>query len=229
MPHLRFLPVQAGLQSMPLLHLHTISPTTRLAVWHITEPEAYFAEVAAHARPIAHPHKRLQHLCGRYLLRHLAPDFSLADLVAEQNNKPFLPGHPYHFSVSHTANLAAAMVSTTLQVGIDVEVYSRKMQDIRHKFLTAEEEMMLVQDTPLLTDIQRLTLAWSAKETLFKWLGQSGIDFKAHLRLQRIIVKGENGLIVAQLGKFRYTEVRVAYSLAEEWVLSWLATGYTSE
>jgi phosphopantetheinyl transferase len=214
---------------MPQLYSHTINSTTQLAVWHITEPEAYFAEVAAYTRAIAHPHKRLQHLCGRYLLRHMVPHFPLTDLVAEQNNKPFLPGHPYHFSVSHTADYAAALVSTTQQVGIDVEVYSRKVEAIRHKFLTLEEETMLVKGCSQLTEVQRLTLAWSAKESLFKWLGQAGVDFKAHLQLRHIIIADEqNGSIVAKVGKPKLSQVTVGYYLSHSWVLTWLATNSTS-
>ena len=34
---------------------------------------------------------------------------------------------------------------------------------------------------------QLLTLAWSIKETMFKWYGAGGIDFKQHLHIKSIV------------------------------------------
>lgn len=170
---------------MPQMYIHSPNETTRLAVWHITEPVTFFNTVVTAGKNITHPHKRLQHLCARYLLQQLAPGFPMAAIVAEQYHKPFLPGHPWYFSVSHCDDYAAAIVSTTQPVGIDVETVEQRVLKIRHKFLTDFEEQILINDCPALDDIQRLTLAWSAKETMFKWLGQSGVDFKSQLILNR--------------------------------------------
>ena len=60
---------------MPLFYQQDINETTRLGVWQITEDESFFLEKVPLSREITHPHKRLQHLAGRYLLQSLFPDF----------------------------------------------------------------------------------------------------------------------------------------------------------
>jgi hypothetical protein len=58
---------------MPLFYQQHINQSTRLAIWKIEESESFFAETVPLKRDITHPHKRLQHLAGRYLLRFLFP------------------------------------------------------------------------------------------------------------------------------------------------------------
>jgi hypothetical protein len=60
---------------MPLFYQHNINDIAKLAVWHISEPEDFFLEKVQLQKTINHPHKRLQHLAGRYLLQLLHPDF----------------------------------------------------------------------------------------------------------------------------------------------------------
>lgn len=206
---------------MPQMYTHSPNENTRLAVWHITEPESFFSGVIPGSKNIAHPHKRLQHLCGRYLLKHVAPHFPIADVVATQNNKPFLPGHPYHFSISHCDDYAAVMVSTERPVGIDVETVEERVLKIRRKFLTEREESMLVNNCPDLSATQRLTLAWSAKETLFKWLGETGVDFKEHLILHAITGTHKTGFIDATINRKPGRILSLCYVFIGNIVLTW--------
>ncbi len=203
--------------------MYTRSPNenTRLAVWHITEPESFFNGVVPAGKNIRHPHKRLQHMCGRYLLQYLVPHFPIADVVVIQSNKPFLPGHPYQFSISHCDDYAAAIVSTEHPVGIDVETVEHRVLKIRHKFLTEREEIMLIKDCPTLSDIQRLTLAWSAKETMFKWLGENGIDFKEHLMLNAFTGTHITGLIETTINRNPVRILSLCYAFMENIVLTW--------
>ena len=63
---------------MPLFYQHNIDDTTRIAVWKIEEPEAFFLEKVPVKKDVRHPYKRLQHLAGRYLLTQLFDDFFLS-------------------------------------------------------------------------------------------------------------------------------------------------------
>src|SRR6476661_7771594 len=105
---------------MPIFYQHEVDNDCRLAVWHITEDEAFF-DVPLQ-RAITHPHKRLQHRAGRYLLRHLFPDFPLELILVADTRRPFLENEAYHFSVSHCGDYAAAIVSRNRRVGIDIEI-----------------------------------------------------------------------------------------------------------
>ena len=99
----------------------------------------FFLEHVPLQREITHPHKRLQHLAGRYLLRLLFPDFPFEEILIADTKKPYLPHEQYHFSISHCGDYAAAIVSSTQRVGIDIEIPTERVLRITHKFLNAEE------------------------------------------------------------------------------------------
>ena len=96
---------------MPVFFQHQINENTRLGVWKIEESEAFFKGNVPQHRHVTHPHKRLQHLAGRFLLRFLFPDFPYELVQIADTNKPFLPEEQYHFSISHCGVYAAAIVS----------------------------------------------------------------------------------------------------------------------
>jgi phosphopantetheinyl transferase len=173
---------------VPVFFQQEVNPDTRLAVWQIIEPEAFF-DVPLQ-RSITHPHKRLQHLAGRYLLRHLFADFPLALIQVADTRKPFLEDEAFHFSISHCGDFAAAIASRKERVGIDIEIPSGKVERIRHKFLAPEEEGRLAPMKPELAPVRSATLAWSAKEAAFKWYGKGGVDFRHDMPLQAIRSEG---------------------------------------
>src|SRR3954462_10941207 len=107
---------------MPVFFQQQINDTTRLGIWKIEETESFFKENVPLHRDITHPHKRLQHLAGRFLLQFLAPDFPYDLIRIAETRKPFLSNDAYHFSISHCGDYAAAIVSRDSRVGIDVEL-----------------------------------------------------------------------------------------------------------
>ena len=124
---------------MPLVYQQNINAGTKIAVWHITEPESFFLKQVPLQREISHWHKRLQHLAGRLLLKELFPHFPVSMIRIADTKKPFLPDEPFHFSISHCGNYAAAIVSQTNRVGIDVEIPNKKIENLQHKFMYVAE------------------------------------------------------------------------------------------
>ncbi|HRP55982.1 4'-phosphopantetheinyl transferase superfamily protein [Agriterribacter sp.] len=177
---------------MPLFYQHNINGSTKLGVWHITEPEDFFLAKVPLQHDITHPHKRLQHLAGRYLLRFLFPGFPNELIRIAGTKKPFLADEAFHFSISHCGDYAAAIVSRTKRVGIDIEIPTPKVARVRHKFLHAEEQSVLKENTAFTAQhaatedifLRKLTLLWSAKEAVFKWYGNGKVDFSDQIRLQ---------------------------------------------
>lgn len=166
---------------MPLVYQQNINAFTKIGLWHITEPENFFLDLLPSPPIRMTPQKRLQHMAGRILLPALFGDFPIQQILIADSKKPYLEGNRYHFSISHTHQHAAAIVSTQHQVGVDIEMPHQKVERIQHKFLTTCELQLLAN---LGGDIFHwLTLAWSAKETLYKWHGDGQVDFKAHLRI----------------------------------------------
>jgi phosphopantetheinyl transferase len=180
---------------VPLFYQHTINEFTQMGIWKITEPEAFFSVKVPLQREISHPHKRLQHLAGRYLLQFLFEDFPYDLILIADTRKPFLSNESYHFSISHCGDFAAAIVSRRNRVGVDIELVKPMIQKIMHKFLSGEEMNLLLGNRLLPTSengavnisSRLLTLCWSAKEAMFKWYGYGGVDFKNHMQLNRAI------------------------------------------
>ncbi len=174
---------------MPLFYQHTINRFSKLGIWKIEETEDYFLEKVFLQREISHPHKRLQHLAGRYLLQFLFSDFPYELIMIADTRKPFLSNEAYHFSISHCGDFAAAIVSSQSRVGVDIELVRPMIQKIRRKFLS-DTEMRLLTNEQVLSETpssEFLTLCWSAKEAMYKWFGSGGVDFKRHMQLNKPI------------------------------------------
>src|SRR5450432_485629 len=168
---------------MPLFYQQHINESTRLAIWHIEETEDFFLKKVPLKRDVSHAQKRLQHLAGRYLLITLFPDFPLGEILIADTRKPYLEDEKYHFSISHFGSFAAAIVSSDHRVGVDVEETSHTIEKIRNKFLSEHElEIALRESFKSADELQRLTLLWSAKESVFKWYSLGGVNFKEHIQ-----------------------------------------------
>lgn len=183
---------------MPLFFQQQVNDCTALGIWKIEEDEPFFLSRVPLQRSITHPHKRLQHLAGRYLLQHLFPQFPINLIQIADTRKPFLQDEQFHFSISHCGDFAAALVSKENRVGVDIELVTEKIEKVQRKFVSDEEMRMLngqcsmfnVQvENPcrqLSTANCQLTLIWSCKEAVFKWYGAGQVDFKNHMQVQRI-------------------------------------------
>jgi len=207
---------------MPLVYQQNINEHTQLGVWQIDEDESFFLNSVSLQSTITHPHKRLQHLAGRLLLKVLFPDFPLELVQIADTRKPFLPGDPFHFSISHCENYAAAIVSRSNRVGVDIEVAQEKIGRIGHKFLTAAEAALL--SSSQLGDLQSLTLAWSIKEALFKWYANGQVDFKQHLHIDNLTLDGEKFTAACRFTKAKIIPVDAQGILFARNCLCWICT-----
>lgn len=197
---------------MPLVYQQNINFTTKLGVWHIAEEKDFFLQQVPLQQQITHPHKQLQHLAGRYLLKEMYPDFPYELIRIADTRKPFLENEAYHFSISHCGDYAAVMVSSTLRVGVDVELVTKKVEKIKHKFLSPRELAMIAAIENASEQMLRdnlLTAAWSIKEALYKWYGDGEIDFIQHLHIDLIELTGDEGIAHCSVSKNTYVKLEV--------------------
>lgn len=211
---------------MPLVYQQNINATTKVAVWHIAEPEDFFLASVPVQREIKHWHKRLQHLAGRLLLKEMYPDFPVELIQVADTRKPFLENEPFHFSISHCGDYAAAMVSKTHRVGVDVELLNNKIDQIQHKF-TSGDEMGKIQNSKFKTSlsgrqVQDLTLCWSVKESVFKWWGSGEVDFKKDIVVQSATGSAEQGIVHCLFKN--EMELQVHYLFFNNNFLTWVFT-----
>lgn len=207
---------------MPLVYQHTINSDTKLGLWHITEDESFFLEKVPVKTGVTHPHKKLQHLAGRYLLPELFEQFPLEEILIADTRKPYLPQEQYHFSISHCGNYAAAIVSSKQRVGIDIEQPIDKILRILPKFLNTHERDLLSENMSTSQLLNKATLLWSAKESLFKWYGNGGVDFKDHLHILTITGDEEEGKLSCNFRKEAEKQLTVHYRFIRELVMSWV-------
>jgi phosphopantetheinyl transferase len=208
---------------MPIFYQQDIDTYTRLAIWKLEEPEDFFLKAVPLQREITHPHKRLQHLAGRWLLKYLFPEFPLEMVRIADTRKPFLENEAFHFSISHCGDFAAVIVSEKCRVGVDIEIPTHKVERIKHKFLHREELEILRHKN--MDSIVPLTLMWSCKEAVFKWWSYGNVDFSDQIRLLPTDIKNKGSLKACFIEKESY-DLSIHYSLFENLCLAWISTGF---
>jgi phosphopantetheinyl transferase len=215
---------------MPIFFQQDIDEHTRIAVWKIEEDEAYFLQFVPLQRSIRHPHKRLQHLAGRFLLTHLFPSFPINLIQLADTRKPYLPDEAFHFSISHCGDYAAAIVSSRLRVGVDIEEVTGKIGRIAGKFLHDSEREAISRHMTSYsdgkTDIRNdlLTLVWSGKEAMFKWWGSGGIDFSEMLIVSPPGTWGEGQFPGLFLKEPHRLEMDIHFTRLGSVYLAWVCT-----
>jgi phosphopantetheinyl transferase len=202
---------------MPLFYQHNINDSTKLAVWHITENEDFFLESVTIKKEVSHPHKRLQHLAGRYLLQILHPEFPLHLIEIAESKKPLLSNGKFYFSISHCGDFAAAIISEKRPVGIDVELITPKIELVKNKFLNKSEINLSTTGNH-----QLLTLFWSSKEAIFKWYGRGEVSFKRNIILDQVFIKHNNGFINAHFIKEERVDLKIEFKFFGKLCLAWV-------
>jgi phosphopantetheinyl transferase len=208
---------------MAIFFQQDIDKYTRLGIWKIEEPEEFFLNLVPLQREITHPHKRLQHLAGRWLLKYLFPAFPVGLIQIADTRKPFLEDEAYHFSISHCGDYAAVIVSEKYRVGVDIELPSPKVERIRHKFLHREELALLQQKD--MDSVIPLTLMWSCKEAVFKWWSYGNVDFSDQIRLSPLSLQ-PSGVISARFIEKETFELELQYCLFDEICLAWVYSDF---
>lgn len=165
--------------------LEKISPLSAFAVNNIHDHHdrdldfLSFREKLSYAN-ISHPQKRLEWKGARLAVK------SALDLIPlpypgfykDSHGKSYSMDGYGHVSLSHCTQVAAAIFHRDMPVGIDLEMIREKTVTVGHKFLQEEELEFLERDVLL------HTIAWSAKESIFKCQGRKGISLREHISLQ---------------------------------------------
>jgi len=206
---------------VPIFFQHQINESTRLGIWKIEETEEFFLSNVPLRQQVTHPLKRLQHLAGRFLLQFLYPGFPYELIRIADTRKPYLPNEQYHFSISHCGDYAAAIVSSRQRVGVDIEITSEKAEKIKNKFLTPNEQLIfsLATHSRLLSGSRLATLLWCAKESVYKWFGDGGVDFRKHIQLEGLHENDET--IIGHFAKTKQ-ELLIHYRRLDHLILTWI-------
>ena len=115
--------------------------------------------------------------------------------------KPELKVSRSAISLSHSGDYLAVLLDAKNEVGIDLQLATEKIQKIAKRFIHPEEFEYIHHDHQM----EYYHILWSAKEALFKYVEEQGIDFKENLRVEPFVWNTEgvlNAHIVLQDQKY---------------------------
>lgn len=203
---------------MPLLVKHSLP---LWGIWKIEESSDELLKLLENKQPyysfvtdtMTEARKR-EWLASRVLVKRLLgfePDISYTDAGA-----PFLVGLSKRISISHTKGFAAVILSDNPAAGIDIEYMSDRVKKIRTRFMSASEDSQIDE----YYETEHLLVYWSAKETLFKMIGQSDVDFKEHLQIHPFQYSNEGVFLATERRTKKNESFKIHFFVTQEFVLT---------
>ena len=166
-----------------------------LGIWKIEEDESFFRnelQLDEHENEflstIKAENRRLQWLSTRLLIRRIINPKGQILMEWDDFGKPIIINYDFEVSISHSNEMVSVIVGDR-KSGNDIERKDRKVERIARKFIRDDEFAFIEEE--IATDYY-ITI-WAAKETMFKFYGGGGIDFKEHMSVKpfKMEEKGE--------------------------------------
>jgi len=165
---------------MPLYKSISVNSQTTVKIWKIEESyNELFEPLDLKPQSLERVlgMKSELHQRGFLSVRHLLREFGYTDqdLFYDDNGKPHLKDGK-HISITHSFTFSGVIVSDK-EVGIDIEMQRDKIAVIAHKFVDYEFNYL---DKSADDYINKLTVIWGIKESLYKLFATPGMLFKEH-------------------------------------------------
>lgn len=160
------------------------------------------------------PHRRMEWLTTRLLLQVLMGRVPEIDYLP--SGKPIMRNQGMHISISHTKGYVAVILANR-EVGIDIEQYGQRIHKIKTRFIRTDETVLPYKGE----ETWSLLLHWSAKETLFKCLGTSEVDFREHLQILPFIPQTKGCIQAKEYRTPKRRTFTLQYELHPDFVLTY--------
>lgn len=191
---------------MPLYKTITPNSQTTVKIWQITESYEELIQpitLTDMCMTRVMGMKSELHQRGFLSVRHLLAEFGYTDhdLFYDENGKPHLKDGKF-ISITHSYTFSGVIVSDH-EVGIDIEKRREKIAVIAHKFIGYEGDYLEATADDY---INKLTVIWCIKESLYKLFATPGMMFKHHFLVIPFMVKDEETVawIDYEDKKYRY-------------------------
>ena len=163
---------------MPVINDLNLLPKTRVVIWEINESlHDLESKVLLNEYSIKLLNQKKSEIQKKQFLaiRNIFKLLSIEDneVKYDQVGKPIFSQNKI-LSISHSGNYATVITSDS-PVGIDIEKISDKAMKIKHKFLHIE------LNYPQELNNQISLVYWNIKESIYKAVGITGIDFKKNI------------------------------------------------
>lgn len=204
---------------MPI-HNKRITTDYSIVIWEINEPVVFFEkhvtltekETQYYSR-ITNPRRQKEWLAVRYILQY---ELNIqAPLSYTQNGKPIVGKSC--ISISHSSDFVVVMISTK-NCAVDIEKISPRVQKIAKRAFS-EQEIANAATYEL------LTLYWCVKETVYKLIDYTDIDFREDLKIQPFSNEHE-GKVTCEVKKPTHTFITLHFETIKNNKFVWTIYPY---
>jgi phosphopantetheinyl transferase len=194
-----------------------------LGIWKIEEsreellqllPENLRTEAVAHIATIRAEQRAVEWLATQILLYTLLGEEK--QILKKTNGQPYLSDNSYQISISHTRKYAAILLHPTFLAGIDIEMISERVKKIAYKFISNDEYIDPTQE------VVHQLLHWAAKESLFKLLGETEVDFKQHLHIDPFTPSSGGTILAKETRSGDRESFVIHYEVCNDYVITWV-------
>ena len=194
---------------MPFLKEFIINPTTKIKLWKLNLGELDYCELDEYDNNLIKAKKnqlvKEQFLAVRKILHLENPCYKIR---YDESGKPFI-NSDLNISITHSKFMAAIVFSENNKAGIDIEHKENKIINIQNKFLNDSEKL----ENEYQSNVDYLTMIWTAKESIYKALGIKGVSFYDNIIIKNINKNKGHGYYIN--GKEKYEFDLIFFSIQE--------------
>lgn len=206
---------------MGIVSIKTISPVSKLGLWHMTEPwedlqamlDLPASEMAVLEGTLKEKRKQ-EWLACRVLVREMLGTGAV--IGYDKERKPHIVGSETEISMSHSGKYVCVYLREGASVGVDIQQMKPSISKGAFYFLN-DQELQWAN----LEDNLQMHLIWSAKEAVFKYAGDASIDLKKHIIIPAFS-GNQKGRFEVNLQKDDLPEaIQIQFDTFEDYVLTW--------
>lgn len=166
---------------------------------------------------IKYEKRKKEYLCARLLIDIIAGAGQRVEYL--ESGRPFLLDSNKEISISHTKDYIAVIANDDKRVAIDIEVFGKTVERVKHKYCTQFELDYLSEDVDIRS--VQLHLLWSAKETAYKLLDEKGIYFDEHLNVLPFQLDKEGVMHCNVIKDNTVRDIKMEYKVFDDFVMVW--------
>ena len=197
---------------MPFLKEFIINHNTKIKLWKLSLGELDYYELDEYDSNLINSKKnklaKEQFLAVRKTLKLENPSYKIR---YDESGKPSI-NSDLNISISHSNHIAAIVFSGYNRTGIDVELKENKILNIKDKFLNESEKLK----DEYQSDLNYLTMIWTAKESIYKALGIKGVSFSDDITIKNISNNKGEGYYARGKEKYKFD---LFYFIIDDYIL----------
>ena len=185
---------------MPFLKDFIINQNTKIKLWKVHPGELDYQGLDDYDITLIKLKKnqlaREQFLAVRKTLQLENPSYKIR---YDELGRPSI-NSDLNISISHSNLMAAIAFSDCYKTGIDIELKESKILNIQDKFLNKAEK----RKNEYQSNIDYLTMIWTAKESIYKALGIKGISFSDDIIVKNIVKSKGEGYYINDIKRYKF-------------------------